>query len=138
MTAGWSECDVLPQLWAEDQLPPEDRGPFAIVHADGSKANAAFIAAARSAVPALLVEVERLRAERDRARELAVALEQQTAEALRIAGEWREMAALHEPSMATPDWERGNTIGINVTLDRCADDLQRVLGVPDDEEETRS
>lgn len=51
--------------WAEVTPPPDDRdGPVARSLADD---DAAFIAAARDAVPALLDEVERLRAERDRA-----------------------------------------------------------------------
>jgi hypothetical protein len=84
-------------------------------------ADAVFIAAARSAVPALLAEVERLRAERDRARDIAVALEQQTAEAVRIV----------EKRLSTPTmhgifeyWEALN-------------DLHRILGVPDDDEENQ-
>lgn len=50
-----------------------------------ASADADFIAAARSAVPALIAEVERLTQQRDSAREWAVRLEQQNAEALRIA-----------------------------------------------------
>jgi hypothetical protein len=52
---------------------------------DSDKANAEFVAASRSAVPSLIAEVERLTVERDRARDIAVALEQQTAEIERIA-----------------------------------------------------
>lgn len=47
-------------------------------------ADAAFIAAARSAVPVLIAEVERLTQERDRARDIACHLEQQAAEARRV------------------------------------------------------
>lgn len=45
----------------------------------------AFVVAARSAVPALLAEVRQLTEDRDRARDAAVALEQQLAEIKRLA-----------------------------------------------------
>jgi hypothetical protein len=72
-------------------------------------------------VSALLAEVERLRAERDTARELAVALEQQTGEALRIAREALPLTK-YAGEDAMNKWE-------------ALRNIQRVLGVPDDEED---
>jgi hypothetical protein len=69
-------------------------------------------------VSALLAEVERLRAERDRARDLAVALEQQTAEALRLVNEVLDRAPFGGRLCMT-----------------YLHNIQRVLGVPDDEED---
>lgn len=54
--------------------------------------DARFIAASRTAVPSLISEVERLTQERDEARDIAVALEQQTAEALRLVKETMDRA----------------------------------------------
>jgi hypothetical protein len=67
---------------------------------------------------ALLAEVERLRAERDRARDLAVALEQQTAEALRLVNEVLDRAPFGGRLCMT-----------------YLHNIQRVLGVPDDDED---
>lgn len=55
-----------------------------------SRENAEFIAHAREDVPMLVAEVERLRAERDRARELAARLEEQVAAADDLAAKVAE------------------------------------------------
>jgi hypothetical protein len=78
-------------------------------------ADAVFVAAARSAVPALLAEVERLRAERDTARNIAVALEQQNAEALRLVNEVLDRAPFGGRLCMT-----------------YLHNIQRVLGVPEE------
>jgi hypothetical protein len=78
---------------------------------DYGASTGSFIAAAVNALPVLLAEVERLRAERDR-------LEQQTAQALRIAQE------------ETRSHEDGHPANYTALMD-----IQRILGVPDDETE---
>lgn len=55
----WDLKGVMPLLWAADALPTDQRGPFAHISANDSR-DAAFIAAARTVVPELLVEVRRL------------------------------------------------------------------------------
>lgn len=38
----WSENLIMPSAWTEDHLPPEERGPFYIVHC-GDRDTANFI-----------------------------------------------------------------------------------------------
>ena len=71
-------------------------------------------------VPTLIAEVQRLTAERDRARDAAVALEQQNAEALRLA---------REPLTGL----RGTrTVAESIRFEHALQDIVRVLGAGDD------
>lgn len=64
-SAPWHQETILPKRWIEgdnDEAPLEDRGPFGSFYASGP-ANAALVAEALTALPALLDEVDRLRGE---------------------------------------------------------------------------
>jgi hypothetical protein len=97
---------------------------------DADKANAQFIAHARQDVPWLLAEVERLTAERDRARDLAARLEAQIARVEALAEDWR-----YKDEFGRGAWQEGYGPDLEgAVLDDAAARLRAALTEFDDDE----